>query len=782
MPAARPITGQLHITAWRNDDWFEYPLRVVGRDLTGVVLKMDVRLAGDTSGNPLVHLEGVAVDQPEQQGLRVASVVTTAGLTVTDLRIRMNKATLQGLPYFGELGEAAEFEYALLFGGRTRLVGKFILPAHAFGSDAAPDNRPSGYGSGLSVAYPNGGASLTISEDGGATVVIDGADLLAPSIVRVEDAAARAEAAAADLDSVSKVVEDYSDREDVPVAIRPYGLMRTVTVAGRTFVWTDTGNTGELAGPGEWVGQYTQAELKNLSLDFTGLLDQSQVGGLSVTLDGIRDQLAALQGQSSYARLAVDSFTVSPSVVETGASVTALTFAWSVSGAVPNAQVIERADGQRLTGLNPAERSATATVVAPPAGILFVSDSQGYDVAPGYATAFGLPLAMSALYSQTIRKQAGRIGATPITLTLAGGSLPAAGTQGTVTLVNGQPTTSANPDAVLHASNPDTDTHSITGVVVGRQVTITYNPAVPDTYKIAQTGGAAIAVPDGSVFTPGFKAMAQTTHRVVVMAGHNDMRQDAPAESFAAIRFYTDAIMALCADNPHGVQLFDFWPADNAEERALIPYIEAHSHWLRDKFPGAFAFNASGQSLWECLRNGDKVVPSNLRRDVLHLNGNGNAAWVSFGQADAALHLAGLVPITSTVDFTYRARGAVAGAVATEVSRTATVFVRTPVFAGLCAGAAPTAAEIRGAQYKSFDSTAIGRSLTLNRSAGGRPFFVFPAALALTSIRLGGFAVTGWVMSDPFNLVLGTGATVSMRRAVLDPLPASATPIGVELA
>ncbi len=115
-------------------------------------------------------------------------------------------------------------------------------------------------------------------------------------------------------------------------------------------------------------------------------------------------------------------------------------------------------------------------------------------------------------------------------------------------------------------------------------------------------------------------------------------------------------------------------------------------------------------------------------------------------------------------------------------ARTVTVRARVPIFAGLAASSSPTAAEIRGAQYKALDSDHIARSFALDRTSGGHPFVVVPAALSITSIMLGGFAVGGWTMSAPFNLTLATGVTASMRVVVLGALTASSNAIGVTLA
>lgn len=185
-------TARLDLSAWRNDDVWEYPVRVIGADLTAASLLMDVRLAPDTPGAALIALGKVTTPA---QGVRVAGVSVVNGLPVTDLRIRIDRATMQALPYSGEVGSSTKLAYALLLAGITRLVGSFTVLAHAYGSDAAPTARGTGYGS-TSLAYPNGGATLTIADRDVTELVIDGAGLLVASMAEVTDAAARAEEAA----------------------------------------------------------------------------------------------------------------------------------------------------------------------------------------------------------------------------------------------------------------------------------------------------------------------------------------------------------------------------------------------------------------------------------------------------------------------------------------------------------------------------------------------------------------------------------------------------------
>ncbi|HEU0045071.1 SGNH/GDSL hydrolase family protein [Sphingomonas sp.] len=188
--------ARLALAAWRNDDVYEIPIRVRGVDLTSVALAMQVRLRPDTPGTALIDL--AKVTNGNQQGLRVAGITTVAEVVESDLRVRINKSTLQSLAYAGEVGDPAPFSYALLIGGRTRLYGDFHVLAHAYGSDGAPLTRPLGLST-VSSAAPDGGATLTVAADGGATVTIDGADLVSPLATQAQAAAVAAGQAAAAL-------------------------------------------------------------------------------------------------------------------------------------------------------------------------------------------------------------------------------------------------------------------------------------------------------------------------------------------------------------------------------------------------------------------------------------------------------------------------------------------------------------------------------------------------------------------------------------------------------
>jgi len=211
-------TARLDLSVWRNDDVYEFPLQVRGVDLTGTPMVMQVRSEPDTPGAPFIDL--ATVTNGNAQGIRLAGVTLDGAVSVSDVRIRINKSTLQSLPYVGEVGDASPFAYAFLIAGTTRLVGQLIVLAHAYGSDAAPSGRPDGYGS--PNAYgPATGATLTISATGGATLIIGGADLIEGLIDKARDAAdaalasatAATEAAAnitASAENIPKQIDDTS--------------------------------------------------------------------------------------------------------------------------------------------------------------------------------------------------------------------------------------------------------------------------------------------------------------------------------------------------------------------------------------------------------------------------------------------------------------------------------------------------------------------------------------------------------------------------------------------
>ena len=112
--------------------------------------------------------------------------------------------------------------------------------------------------------------------------------------------------------------------------------------------------------------------------------------------------------------------------------------------------------------------------------------------------------------------------------------------------------------------------------------------------------------------------------------------------------------------------------------------------------------------------------------------------------------------------------------------RTVSIMARIPIFVGIAPSATPDNAVLIGAAYKALDSDHIARSLTLARASGGFPFVLYPATRALSTIKLGGFAVRGWGPADK-AVALVTGQTVGMKLVVLDAVAASNTPLAVDL-
>ncbi len=188
-------TAPLDLSVWRNDDVYEFPVRIVGMDLTNAGLVMQIRQGRDLPGPPLVSLAKVTNGNAE--GLRVAAVTVEAGVPVSDLRIRLNKSTRQSLPYTGEVGDDTPLEYAMLIGGRTRLAGRIVMLAHAYDSDDAPGNRPQGWGCSARGNAPRGSATLTIAGDDVVRLSIDGADVALSAAERATTAMTAAELAAA---------------------------------------------------------------------------------------------------------------------------------------------------------------------------------------------------------------------------------------------------------------------------------------------------------------------------------------------------------------------------------------------------------------------------------------------------------------------------------------------------------------------------------------------------------------------------------------------------------
>lgn len=172
-----------------------FTIAVAGIDMTGVTMAMQVRLGRDVPGAPLVALATVGTEAAE--GLKFDSVTVINGIPTSIIKGRINKTTMDTLPYAGEVGDDTTLAYAMQWtlGGdaRTRLYGDFVVQASAFGSDAAPANRPLGSGSVTSGATTGGTLQFG---DQVVRVSIDGIDALGVLITEVEASALQAANAA----------------------------------------------------------------------------------------------------------------------------------------------------------------------------------------------------------------------------------------------------------------------------------------------------------------------------------------------------------------------------------------------------------------------------------------------------------------------------------------------------------------------------------------------------------------------------------------------------------
>ena len=176
-------------------------LYVVGLDLTGVTMRAQIRFSGDSPGKPYVDL--LTVTNGNAQGLRLVDVTTDAqGLPTSHVEIVINETTMEGLPYAGELGDAVQFAWDMqitLAGRKRRLAkGEFEITGDGVtGADAAPINRPIGYGRPVQpITSPWKAARLTFGEEQVTVQIVD-AELVAPLALAAKTSADSAEADAA---------------------------------------------------------------------------------------------------------------------------------------------------------------------------------------------------------------------------------------------------------------------------------------------------------------------------------------------------------------------------------------------------------------------------------------------------------------------------------------------------------------------------------------------------------------------------------------------------------
>lgn len=166
-------------------------IHIRGLDLTGIVMRAQVRLGGDVPGAPLVDLQ--TVTNANAEGLRLIEVTDENGLPVSHVEMVINETTLERLPYSGEIGSPTPlaWDWQITLAGRKQRIakGEFVITGDGVtGADNAPVNRPAGWTSSFSqTAGMRTGATLTFGEES-IHVTIDGADLVAPLAQEAKDA------------------------------------------------------------------------------------------------------------------------------------------------------------------------------------------------------------------------------------------------------------------------------------------------------------------------------------------------------------------------------------------------------------------------------------------------------------------------------------------------------------------------------------------------------------------------------------------------------------------
>lgn len=133
-------------------------IRLVGVDLTGASFRMEVRMLPNTPGAPLLALGTVGTAAAE--GIRLVSVEQVDGQPVSTLGLRVNKSSMEALPFSGELGDDSAFAYDLMVdpsGGLEQvwLAGPFVAQAGVTGATNAP------------MAFASGASSARVGVDGG---------------------------------------------------------------------------------------------------------------------------------------------------------------------------------------------------------------------------------------------------------------------------------------------------------------------------------------------------------------------------------------------------------------------------------------------------------------------------------------------------------------------------------------------------------------------------------------------------------------------------------------
>lgn len=515
---------------------------------------------------------------------------------------------------------------------------------------------------------------------------------------------------------------------------------------GRMYVRQQNGN-----GPGQdaWLGYITREELANEIAS-----GKARDVELSDRTDGIQP-------------VEITALTATPASGELGALISSLALAWSIliEDGAPLAQRVSW-DGN-VVHLGSSARGLTIPQDwAAQDDVLVVGDSHS---SPGYsnilATATGQTVTRVALGAQTSYKQALRVGAQPLFVTLAGNTLPAAGTEGTVTLLNGAAPELANPASLLTTADGDTGPgHHISGMLAGVAVTLSHYPATePNVYKITQAGGAPVAIPAGSLFVPDWAA-AMASHEVWICVGRNNITDPE--------RIKADITAMIGMGRGNRILLFGVFNAPNeGAGTANLATIKALNAWMRATYPQHYVVDGTGRDLREVLLasgepTGDdaidranEVIPRSIRiapNDV-HLTVAGYGIWADLGEAFRAAMPMPDVTITGDLTITLSANGRL---------RQVTVPFLPRRYWGVSANAALTSAQVialagsdlSGSRGKSFTATAAGQYV----------YYAYPTSMgAPASYKIFGFAEDAVVTTVSVTTAAGHTADYTILRSTL---------------
>lgn len=473
-------------------------------------------------------------------------------------------------------------------------------------------------------------------------------------------------------------VDTYAEREAIPLTDRNYGMVVFVMEdTPRAFMWVPDGEydpmTGVAATSSGWVGLYTILELKNLGIDFTGILPAANVEGLIVTNDAV-DDLAAIE-IADFRALAQTSAVNPPALLQ-----------WAIKGQAPDSQVVSW--GASSIALAGSARSFVPKdwAALKPLFIVGNSLSDTSDRTDGWpqllAADRGVGLFSAARYSSDAN-QVYRCGAESLYLTLAGGVLPTGGTSASVSLINGLAPSadlSVNPASFLNTGDPAITTNlSMTGTIVAGTYACRGTVSIPNgastAYSIVQdAGGAAIALTGPVLFIPDL-AQKTASCDLIVWMGNNYFYSGVPNSygDHTNPQMWVDLAKMVAKAEGNRVLILPVIPDSSWSTSGTgNPYTAMQSANARTEalYPAYVARDAAGRTLLQRLQaSGDGssndnadiaagFVPRSLHRsgDTLHLNSAGQAVVYAFVK-EALVRQSLPSPITQDTAFTLRAVG-----------------------------------------------------------------------------------------------------------------------------